>query len=357
MFLKSLQLENFRNISSLDISFDPRKKVTVIIGENAQGKTNLLESVYFLALTKSFKTQNFEEVIMKDREHGRIKGMINDEEEKELEIAFGLVPFKQKKYKKDKAVTDIKKYLNNLNVVLFTPEDIKIIKGEPDDKRKYLNMIAIQTYKDFLDVFLTYKKALYNRNKALLSGGAHLEVWNEKLAEFGLQIWEKRAEIIAYFSKKINEKYQKLSTSNDKIGIEYQEHPQTIEEYLLRLKESYAKDLEKGVTHLGPHRDSFKVLLNGEDMKKFSSRGELRTAVLAMKLVELELIREFTGQQPVLLLDDVFSELDHAHQEHLISAILDHQSFITTTCREHIGLFGKDVQILTASNGVIAKEA
>ncbi len=218
-------------------------------------------------------------------------------------------------------------------------------------------MISIQAYKDFLDIFLTYRKALYNRNKALLSGGTHLEVWNEKLAEFGLQIWEKRTEIITYFSKKISSKYQKLSTSNDKIEIEYKKHPQTVEEYLLRLKESYAKDFEKNITHVGPHRDSFRVLLNGEDMKKFSSRGELRTAVLAMKFVELELISEFTGRQPILLLDDVFSELDHARQEHLISAILNHQSFITTTCREHIGLFGKDIQILTASNGTIAKEA
>lgn len=357
MFLKKLQLENFRNIESLDLAFDPNKNVTVIIGENAQGKTNLLESVYFLALTKSFKTQNFEEVIMRNREHGRVKGTVSDEDDKELEIAFGVVPLKQKKYKKDKAPTDIKRYLNNLNVVLFTPEDIKIIKGEPDDKRKYLNTICVQAYKDFLGIFLTYKKALYNRNKALLSGGAHLEVWNEKLAEFGLQIWEQRASVIDYFSKKMNSKYQKLSTSNDKLEIEYKTPPKNTAEYLKLLEESYTKDLEKGVTHIGPHRDSFKVLLNGEDMKKFSSRGELRTAVLAMKFVELELISEFTGQQPILLLDDVFSELDHAHQEHLISAILDHQSFITTTCREHINFFGKNIQVLTAANGRIAKEA
>lgn len=353
MFLKSLQLENFRNISSLDLSFDPRKKITVIIGENAQGKTNLLEGIYFLALTKSFKTKNFEEVIMKNRQHSRVKGLIKDEEDKELEIAFGVTPLKQKKYKKDKAATDIRKYLNNLNIVLFTPEDIKIIKGEPDDKRKYLNMISFQAHKNFLDIFLTYRKALCNRNKSLLSGGAHLEVWNEKLAELGLQIWERRTEIIAYFSKKINLKYQKLSASNDKIEIEYKNPPRSVPEYLLLLKESYTKDLEKGVTHIGPHRDSLKILLNGEDMKKFSSRGELRTAVLAMKLIELELIAEFTGQKPILLLDDVFSELDHAHREHLISAILDHQSFVTTTCREHINLFGKDIQILTASNGAM----
>ena len=356
MVIQKLELKNFRNIKELALSFDPNKKVTAIIGENAQGKTNLLESIYFLAITRSFRTKRFTETIMWGREHGRIKGQIHSEDEEcELEIAF--TSQKRKKFKKEKVTVESRKYLRNLNVVLFIPEDIHIATGDPETRRRYLNLTAIQAFPGFLETLVTYTRALKNRNELLKINAPRdqIAIWDEKLAELGVDIWNKRKQLLDFFTERLTGKYKELAGSKQEVAIQYKSPPQSKEQYLEELELSYQKDITKRTTHFGPHRDNFIVSIDGEPIKKYGSRGECRTAVLALKLIELEFLREFTGEKPVLLLDDVLSELDHERQEHLIKIILEHQTILTTTCREHLRGFADEIKVLTMKEGKIEK--
>jgi len=342
MFLTRLQLENFRNFQSLDISFDKKENLTVLIGENAQGKTNLLESIYFLGLTRSFRTKHFYETIMWDREHGCVKGEVEDATQShKLEIVFTQM---QKRLKKEGVTVESKKYMHHLTTVLFSPEDIHIIIGEPDDRRKYLNLIAVQVFRGFLENLVTYNKALKNRNEVLKSiargrsRASDLEIWDDRLADTGLEIFRRRQEILDFIGEQVSEKYRELSGKDARIEIERKMRvPTTKEEYLARLNECCDFDMQQHRTGFGPHRDDFMITINGHEVKKFCSRGECRTVVLALKMIEMAFVEERTGEKPVLLLDDVLSELDHERQEHLIKAVLGYQTFLTTTCREHLG--------------------
>ncbi len=356
MILQELKLENFRNLEDLNLKFDSGKKVTVFIGENAQGKTNVLESIYFLALTKSFRTKNFTDLIKWERQHGRIQGLVeSDGRSEELEVAFTSEPTRAKKFKKSGVVLESKKYIQSLKVVIFVPEDVHIITGDPATRRRYLNLLCMQTFPGFLSTIVTYTRALKNRNELLKKRApqSHIEIWDMKLAELGTEIYKWRAQILAEFQNRINQKYESLSESPKTVKINYKPGPLEYADYLDQMSARIESDRITQTTTFGPHRDNFEVLIDGQPMKKYGSRGECRTAVLAMKLVELELIRELTGEKPVLLLDDVLSELDHSRQKHLIEIILEHQSFVTTTCLEHLEGFVEDISVLTVANGQI----
>ena len=354
MQLQTLELENFRNFESLKLDFSSSKRVTVLIGENAQGKTNLLESIYFLALTKSYRTNHFTETITWDRDHGRIKGRIQDDDTIDLEITFDSQ--KRKKYRKEDVIVDNKKYIRNLTVVLFVPGDIHIVTGEPAKRRRYLNLIALQAFPNYLETLATYTKALKSRNELLKKRAprTEIEIWDEKLAQYGLEIWEKRTQILDFFQERISQKYQQLSAGDARITIKTEPKPETREEYLDHMTARFEQDTARQATSFGPHRDDFSVLIDGKLIKKFGSRGEGRTAVLALKLTELELLTQLTGRKPVLLLDDVLSELDHSRQKHLIKVILDHQTILTTTCREHLAGFTDEIEVLKVEDGGIA---
>ncbi|EKD63307.1 MAG: DNA replication and repair protein recF [uncultured bacterium] len=361
MFISRLELENFRNFPSLDLNFSEEKNLTVLFGENGQGKTNILESIYSLALTRSFRTKNFQDAIMWGREHGRIKGEIaNKERTHKLEIAFTGGPSKQKRLKKEGVTVESKKYLHHLTAVMFSPEDVHIIIGEPDDRRKYLNLIGVQVFRGFLEILVSYNRALKNRNEILKSIAkgrskiADLEIWDECLAETGLEIFARRQEILDYIGNKMNAKYHELSGNGGEIDIQRKTYiPLTKEEYLSRLNESQDFDIRMHKTNFGPHRDDFMMTLGGHEIKKFCSRGECRTIVLALKLIEMEFVEGQTGEKPILLLDDVLSELDHKHQEHLIKAISGYQTFLTTTCAEHLDKFGGNrIEMVEVRSGV-----
>src|SRR3989339_270064 len=334
MFISRLELENFRNFPSLDLNFSEEKNLTVLFGENGQGKTNILESIYSLALTRSFRTKNFQDAIMWGREHGRIKGEIaNKERHHKLEIAFTGGPSKQKRLKKE---------------------------GVTVESRKYLNLIGVQVFRGFLEILVSYNRALKNRNEILKSIAkgrskiADLEIWDECLAETGLEIFARRQEILDYIGNKMNAKYHELSGNGGEIDIQRKTYiPLTKEEYLSRLNESQDFDIRMHKTNFGPHRDDFMMTLGGHEIKKFCSRGECRTIVLALKLIEMEFVEGQTGEKPILLLDDVLSELDHKHQEHLIKAISGYQTFLTTTCAEHLDKFGGNrIEMVEVRSGV-----
>ena len=361
MLLTSLQLENFRNFEKLKVDFDPEKKLTVLVGDNAQGKTNFLEAIYFLAITRSFRTKRFIDTIMWDREHGRISCQLKDAKRThKLEIGLASAPNKQKRLKKEDTIVESRKYLHHLAVVLFVPSDVRIITGSPDRKRRYLNLLAVQAFPGYLEALVTYTRALKNRNETLKmikfgkAGQDHLRIWDEKLAELGTEIWRRRQEIMDFFQKKFQKTYQKLAQTEEKVEIRYKTTPpKTKQEYLQELHDSYDRDMFKLATHFGPHRDTFEVITGEHKLKECGSRGECRTAILALKLLELEFLTDKAGHKPVLLLDDVFSELDHHRQEHLIEAILEHQTFLTTTCREHLGRFEGEIAVMEVAGGTI----
>lgn len=365
MLLKELQLENFRNFESVKVDFDPKKKLTVLVGDNAQGKTNFLEAIYFLAITRSFRTKRFIDTIMWDREHGRLSCKVREQKAKRdhhLEIGLASAPNKQKRLKKEGVNVQSRKYLHNLAVVLFVPSDVRIITEEPELKRRYLNLIAIQAFPGYLETFVTYTKALKNRNetlKMIAQGNAqkdHLRIWDEKLAELGLDIWNRRQEIIEFFQQKFPETYKKLSDSSEETELKYKESlPKDKQEYLAALQDSYERDRFKLATHYGPHRDKFQVISGEHQLKNYGSRGECRTAILALKLLELEFLREKTGKHPILLLDDVFSELDHNRQEHLMEACEKHQTFLTTTHQEFLKDYKGEIDVLKVEGGGVER--
>lgn len=332
MILKSLQLQNFRSYK--DQAFKLPSGATLIVGPNTSGKTNLLESIFLLATGKSFRAQVEEEMIGYGKELARVKAEIESEEEKEeLEILLttGQVG-KKKTIKKQYLVNGVKKrmldFVGQLNCVLFGPEDLEIVVDSPAVRRNYLDSVLEQVDRDYRRANLSYKKGLRQRNKLLErirdegKAKASLFLWDKLLLENGEVISEKRKELIDFINQQ-PDYFGDLVINYERSIIS----PQLLEKY-------QEKEITAGMTLIGPHRDDFSLNLVDDSKERnlhlFGSRGEQRTAVFSLKLAELEYVTKKTGQRPVLLLDDIFSELDHQRRERLVEVIPKQQTIITT---------------------------
>ncbi len=333
MVIKSLSLQNFRSYKNKTFKFP--SGTTLIVGPNTSGKTNLLEAIYLLATGKSFRAQVEEEMISYEKELARVKAEIKGEEETdELEILLtpGQIG-KKRTMKKQYLLNGVKKrmvdFIGHLNCVLFGPEDLEVIIGSPSIRRDYLDSVLEQVDRDYRRASLSYKKSLRQRNKLLEQirdkgrAKSSLFLWNRLILENGDVISQKRKELIDF----VNEQPDYFGD----LVIVYEKSllsPQRLERY-------QAKEIASGMTLIGPHRDDFTFnLINGKEERNlhlFGSRGEQRTAVFSLKLAELEYVAEKTGQRPVLLLDDIFSELDHQRRQHLVKVIPKQQTIVTTT--------------------------
>ena len=363
MKLKSLALENFRNYSKYSYIFPEDKDLILLIGQNGEGKTNILEAIYSLSLGKSFRTSHNRDLIKWENDYFRVQGKIEGTEEEagldetKLELFYSERPKRSKGFKKNDVRLKNSEFIGNLLTVLFHPEDLNMLYLSPSLRRRYLDIVLSQTDKKYLDALSNYKKVLKQR-AALLhtirdarfknSDTAHLEAdldaWDRELISFGSQIIEKRQNYIEFLNERIKGLYQEIADDEDEIEIKYQSKvlKPNSEAIIFRLFEEEvqnrrSRDIIKAETSAGPHRDDLLFFLNGKDINSSASRGEFRTLLLAIKLAEIRFIQDRSGFSPILLLDDVFSELDPERQIALIKAVEGCQTVITATDLNGLG--------------------
>jgi len=342
MWLKTISLEHFRNYEKLKIDFNKDDKVHLIIGENAQGKTNFLEAILLLSMAKSFRSIHYNDLIKWDSDYMRITGKTKIvDEDLSLEFFVSKKPVEKKNFRKNGVDIKVREFIGHLNTVLFHPEDLNMLYLTPALRRKYINTVLSQIDPLYFDAIINYNKILKQRNKILMfiseghTKNDELFVWDEKMAEYGSYIYKKRQEFINYYNNMISEQYENIAGEDEKIEIRnicsFGDVPFSKEDYLNVLGTCQSKDLRYQQTQSGPHRDDLRFFFNGKNVDTFASRGEMRTLLIAIKLAEIQFLQAQTGHRPILLLDDVFSELDKNRQQLLLKAIRGYQSFVTTT--------------------------
>lgn len=359
---------NFRNYSRLSLEF--HSKMNIIIGKNALGKTNILESVCVLALTKTYKNGVEPNLISFGKEKCKVKGKVKtDKILKNLEV---LIEQGNKILKVNR--NEIKKigdYISNLNVIVFTPDDLDIVKGSPSIRRNLLNMELSQISLKYLNTYNEYNKLLKMRNEYLkllftssIADSSYLNVITEKLIEKAVIIYLERKKYLDFINDSIDSIYSKI-TGDHGLEIKYEPNIEELEfesekirkkmKYIF--KKNYKKELNYGMTLFGPHRDDFSFYLNNNDLKYFGSQGQQRVSVISFKLAEIDIFKSYKNTSPVLLLDDIFSELDISKRNRLLEYInQDIQSIITTTDIKNIRKkYLLDAYLYEIKNGVIER--
>ncbi|MED4311945.1 DNA replication/repair protein RecF [Heyndrickxia coagulans] len=345
MYLQELELHNYRNYETLTIPFE--NKVNVILGENAQGKTNLMEAIYVLALAKSHRTSNDKELIRWDAEYAKIEGRLHK--------THGTVPLEltiSKKGKKAKynhiEQKKLSRYIGNMNVVMFAPEDLNLVKGSPQVRRRFIDMEIGQISPVYLYDMSRFQKILQQRNHYLKqlqmkkqTDRTMLDILTEQLIEQAAKIVMRRFEFVRMLEEWARPIHHSISRGLEQLEIQYKPSVNVSEEldwskmiksYENKFAEIREREIDRGVTMAGPHRDDLAFAVNGRDVHTFGSQGQQRTAALSVKLAEIELIYSEIREYPILLLDDVLSELDDYRQSHLLNAIQGRvQTFVTTT--------------------------
>lgn len=350
MYIERLKLNGYRNYEQVDLQFS--KNINVFIGENAQGKTNVMEAIYVLAMAKSHRTSNDKELIRWDAEYGKIEG--------EVQKKYGKLPLEltiSKKGKKAKAnhldQGRLSDYIGQMNVVMFAPEDLNVVKGSPQLRRRFLDMEIGQISPVYLHDLSAFQKILKQRNHILKKnqGKKNVEdlsfdIFTEQYITAAVKVIKKRFEFMKLLQQWAAPIHHGISRELESLEIKYKSvsgmeatwDTTQMEQYLLdKLKEQKNREFERGISLIGPHRDDLQFFVNGYDVQTYGSQGQQRTTALSLKLAEIELIKQEVGEAPILLLDDVLSELDDFRQSHLLNTIKgDVQTFVTTTSVEGI---------------------
>lgn len=334
MIIKSLELADFRNYDFLHIDFD--RGTNILYGDNAQGKTNILEAIYLSAITKSHKGSKDRDIVNFDKEEAHIRTYL-EKDGIDTRIDMHLRKNKSKGIAIDgQKIKKAAELIGLLNVVFFSPEDLSIIKNGPAERRRFVDMELCQLDQFYLYNLNHYNKIVNQRNKLLKdmyfnpSLRDTLNIWDSQLISFGSKIIERRQLFIEQLNEIIFEIHRKLSGGKEDLVIKY-EPDTSIEDYERTLSANQDRDIKLKQTTTGPHRDDFCFTTGNIDIRKFGSQGQQRTAALSLKLSEIELVKKLTKDNPVLLLDDVLSELDSNRQNYLLSTIGDIQTIITCT--------------------------
>ena len=334
MKIKRLSLKNYRNCKDIDIELDNNK--VIIIGKNAQGKTNILESVYFLSTLKSPRTSNIKEFVNFDSDNFLTNLTLEKSDtEIELEVEYSLD--KTKVLKVNGLKTTSKNYKNILNTVLFSSQDLMLLRGAPQDRRDWLDSAISQIYPAHDERLSKYNKIRIQKNNLLKEENINLdllEVFNEQLVTVGANIIYVRKKFLTELVKYAKERYLDIS-HNEELSLEYSvksdELNDIVQELKTEIQERTSEEIARHQSCVGPHRDDIYFYLNDKDATKFASQGQQRTVVLAIKLAEIELIKNKNGTSPVLLLDDVLAELDDLRQNYLLKSISDKTQTIITS--------------------------
>ncbi|MDO4649329.1 MAG: DNA replication/repair protein RecF [Eubacteriales bacterium] len=334
MYIESIQLKNFRNYEFLELEFD--QGTNIFYGDNAQGKTNILEAVYLSGTSKSHKGSKDKELIRFHEDEAHIRVML-----KKNELSYKIDMHLRKNKAKGVAINGIpikkaRELLGVVNLVFFSPEDLNIIKNGPSERRRFIDMELCQLDNLYLTDLAGYNHIVNQRNK-LLKDIAHnpelkktLDIWDLQMVQYGKKMIEKRREFLEEVNDLVKEIHHNLTGGIEDIEILYEPNvsSEKMEEELFRNRE---RDLRMKMSSTGPHRDDFCVKVNGIDIRKYGSQGQQRTAALSLKLSEIYLVKKRIHDTPVLLLDDVLSELDSSRQMYLLDSIHDIQTMITCT--------------------------
>lgn len=334
MFIESIELLNYRNYGQLHIDF--HEGTNVFYGDNAQGKTNILEAVYVCSTTKSHKGSKDREIIKFGEEESHIKMIVRRDH-----IPYRIDVHLKKNKAKGVAVNGIpikkaSELFGIVNVIFFSPEDLNIIKNGPSERRKFVDLELCQLNKLYIYNLVQYNKVIAQRNKLLKdmdmtpSLKETLDIWDVQLVKFGREIIRLRTEFIEELNHLIRDIHFHLSGEKEELLIQYEPNV-TIDSFEHTLTRNRIQEMRQRLTLTGPHRDDLNFIVNGTDIRKFGSQGQQRTAALSLKLAEIELVKKTVKDYPVLLLDDVLSELDSKRQEHLLSEISHIQTLVTCT--------------------------
>jgi DNA replication and repair protein RecF len=345
MYIEELALKDYRNYEKLSVEFE--NKVNVILGENAQGKTNVMESIYVLAMAKSHRTSNDKDLIRWDQEYAKIEGRV---QKHHSSLPLQLVISKKGKKAKCNHIEQQKlsQYVGNMNVVMFAPEDLNLVKGSPQVRRRFIDMEIGQVSPIYLHDMSQYQKILQQRNHFLKmmqikkqTDQTMLEILTEQFIDMAAKIVMKRFEFLRLLQEWAKPIHNGISRGLEALEISYKPSVDVLEgQDLSKMKacfeEKFSKvrmrEIERGTTLFGPHRDDLLFFVNGRDVQTFGSQGQQRTTALSVKLAEIELIHSEIREYPILLLDDVLSELDDYRQSHLLNTIQGRvQTFVTTT--------------------------
>ena len=334
MIIKSLSLKNYRNYENLKLDFS--NGINIFYGNNAQGKTNVLEAIYVAGTTKSHKSSKDREMIRMGTKEAHIKMYVTKKE-----ISHRIDIHLKKSGSKGVAIDGVptrksSDLIGLCNIIFFSPEDLNIIKNGPGERRRFINMELCQMDKMYLYYLTKYNKILNQRNNLLkqISFDENLmdtlEIWDLQLLENGKQIITLRKKFINQLNEIMKNIHYKLSGGKEQIEISYEPNIEAayFEEKLFLSRD---KDLFQGTTCVGPHRDDINFIVNGIDIRKYGSQGQQRTTALSLKLAEIEIVKDIVGETPILLLDDVLSELDRKRQNYLLENIKGIQTIITCT--------------------------
>ena len=355
MYIKEIMLQNFRNYKNEKIELN--ENTNIIFGDNAQGKTNILEAIFMLGLGKSFRTNKEKELIKENEKNSKIeiKFVKNNREEKiKLEITD-----KKRFFINDIPVKKISEIVGKINIVLFSPEDIEILRNEPIKRRKFLNIMISQLRPIYIHLMSEYNKSLEQRNNYLKQikyenkSKNNLEIWDEQLIKLGIKIYEYRKEFIEKINKKIKEIHSKITDNKENIEIKYKTNISK-ENYLKKLKENIELDIQKGYTSIGIHRDDFEIIINEKNVAIYGSQGQQRSSIISLKLAEAEVIYDEIEEYPVILLDDFMSELDKKRIHGFIKNIKNNQVIIT--CTEKIRLDTMVYNLYKVENATVEKK-
>lgn len=334
MIIESLDLQNYRNYELLNINFSG--KTNILYGDNAQGKTNILEAIYVAGTTKSHRGSKDREIISFDKDEAHIKLIVRKngiphridmhlKKTKSKGVAIDGIPIRR--------AVDL---LGIINIVFFSPEDLNIIKSGPAERRRFMDMELCQLDKLYVHNLINYNKAILQRNKLLKDISFQpsledtLDVWDEQLINYGCELIRIRRNFINNINGIIYGIHKKLSGDKEELSLGYEPSVKE-EEFKKELRVSRERDIRQKITSCGPHRDDMSFNVRGMDIRKFGSQGQQRTCALSLKLSEIELVKRLTGDNPVLLLDDVLSELDGNRQNYLLDSIDSVQTIVTCT--------------------------
>lgn len=334
MLIDSIELQNYRNYQQLHMDFS--HGTNILYGDNAQGKTNILEAIYVCATTKSHRGSKDKEIIQFDQEESHIKLNV-----RKRDVPFRIDMHLKKNRAKGVAVNGVpikkaSELFGIVNVVFFSPEDLNLIKNGPSERRRFLDMELCQLNKLYVHSLVQYNKIVTQRNRLLKDMMFRpdyeetLDIWDMQLVRYGKEVIRCRYAFLQQMDEITGSIHRQLSGDKESLRIAYEPNV-TAGMLEAALKKSRASDLKQKTTLTGPHRDDVSFAVNGVDIRRFGSQGQQRTAALSLKLAEIELVKKTVDDYPILLLDDVLSELDHSRQNHLLSEIKQIQTMITCT--------------------------
>ena len=334
MIIEYLELSDFRNYEDIHIDLSP--DTNIFFGENAQGKTNILEAVFITGTTRSHKGSHDSEIISFGKDYGIIRALFN---KNNIKYKIGIQLRKDKRKSISINGSSIKKaadLLGIVNVVLFSPEDLSIIKSGPEKRRRFIDMTLCQIDKEYLFALSSYNKIINQRNKLLKMYDKRaglsetLDIWDDQLVNYGKTVILKRESFILCLNEIIKDIHCNLSGKKEILSIEYKKNTDE-NEYNERLIKARERDIKYKNTSTGPHRDDIDFSIENINVKKFGSQGQQRTVALSLKMSEIEIIKKYTDETPILLLDDVLSELDMNRQKYLLENLGGTQTLITCT--------------------------